>query len=344
MIHRNATANPRCGVAACPVVSFMAFERMNAREVDAIDIGHPECGGRRYSFTPYDWIYFKNGSYNLCYRQSTQYISGRTWVVTRSNFQDVSNANDASGPILITFQGIVIETGSGVDSIKKGDRVVMPFNVADGRCRNCEEEKTAFFTGINPGFAGGAYAYVAMGPYQGGQAQYIRVPYTEFNCFPLPAGKEHEADFILLADIFPTGWHGVVLSGFQPGESIAIFGTGPVGLMAAYSQASAQDGKKEGPSVVLENCIKVTRPTGGISVPGLYVRSDPSAPDSDASQEILAIGTGQCNVKVYNRYLRDVVISGAAKPSFIVSHEISIDAAPKASTKLTGERMVIPRF
>jgi threonine dehydrogenase-like Zn-dependent dehydrogenase len=74
-----------------------------------------------------------------------------------------------------------------------------------------------------------------MGPYQGGQAQYLRVPYADFNCLPLPAGTSHESDFILLADIFPTGWHGVVLSGFQPGESIAVFGAGPVGLMAAYS-------------------------------------------------------------------------------------------------------------
>jgi hypothetical protein len=55
------------------------------------------------------------------------------------------------------------------------------------------------------GFAGGAYGYVAMGPYQGGQAQFLRVPYADFNCLPLPAGKEHESDFILLADIFPTG-------------------------------------------------------------------------------------------------------------------------------------------
>lgn len=74
-----------------------------------------------------------------------------------------------------------------------------------------------------------------MGPYQGGQAQVLRVPYADFNALKLPPGKEHEADFILLADIFPTGWHGLVLSGFKPGESVAVFGAGPVGLMAAYS-------------------------------------------------------------------------------------------------------------
>lgn len=63
--------------------------------------------------------------------------------------------------------GIVEEVGAGVTLLNKGDRVVMPFNVADGRCRNCEEGKTAFCTGVNPGFAGGAYGYVAMGPYRG---------------------------------------------------------------------------------------------------------------------------------------------------------------------------------
>jgi threonine dehydrogenase-like Zn-dependent dehydrogenase len=85
-----------------------------------------------------------------------------------------------------------------------------------------------FCTHVNPGFAGGAYGYVSMGPYRGGQAQYIRVPYADFNALKLPPGTEHENDFITLADIFPTGWHGVVLSGFKPGESVAVWGAGPV--------------------------------------------------------------------------------------------------------------------
>ena len=71
--------------------------------------------------------------------------------------------------------GIVEEVGSGVTLLKKGDRVVMPFNVADGRCLNCEEGNTAFCTGVNPGFAGGAYGYVAMGPYAGGQVRSLMV-------------------------------------------------------------------------------------------------------------------------------------------------------------------------
>ncbi|KAK3690611.1 hypothetical protein LTR37_019107 [Vermiconidia calcicola] len=299
--------------------------------------------------------------------------------------------------------GIVQEVGSGVTLLKKGDRIVLPFNVADGRCRNCEEGKTAFCTGVNPGFAGGAYGYVAMGPYQGGQAQYLRVPYADFNGLKLPEGTEHEADFAMLADIFPTGWHGLVLSGFKAGESVAVFGAGPVGLMAAYSgvirgaskvfvvdqvkerldnakkigcipinfrdgdpveeiikqndgmvdravdavgyQAVDKEGSKEQPNVVLDQLIMVTRPTGGLGIPGLYVPSDPGAPDEKSGkgqilisfgklfEKGLSLGTGQCNVKAYNRYLRDLIISGRAKPSFVVSHECSLDEAPEAYDK-----------
>ncbi|EXJ94561.1 alcohol dehydrogenase [Capronia coronata CBS 617.96] len=308
----------------------------------------------------------------------------------------------------ITFghenMGIVEETGAGVTLLKKGDRVVMPFNVADGRCRNCEEGKTAFCTGVNPGFAGGAYGYVAMGPYRGGQAQYIRVPYADFNALKLPPGTEHESDFILLADILPTGWHGVTLSGFKPGESIAVWGAGPVGLMAAYSavlrgasrvfvvdrvperlaaaekigctpidfskgdavdlilkanggdmvdravdavgyQAVDTGGKKEQPNIVLEAMIRATRPCGGLGIPGLYVPTDPGAPDEASGKGMislsfgklfekgLSLATGQCNVKQYNRYLRDLIIAGKAKPSFVVSHEIGIDDAETAYEK-----------
>lgn len=299
--------------------------------------------------------------------------------------------------------GVIIETGPGVTILEKGDRVVLPFNVADGRCRNCEEGRTAFCTGVNPGFAGGAYGYVAMGPYQGGQAQFLRVPFADFNALKLPKGTEYEADFALLADIFPTGWHGLNLSGFQAGETVAVFGAGPVGLMAAYSgilrgasrvfvvdtvperlkqaekigcvpidfrksdpvdqiieanggmvdravdavgyQAVDASGSKEKPNIVLDQLIMVTRPTGGLGIPGLYVPADPGAPDEQSKkgqilisfgklfEKGLSLGTGQCNVKAYNRYLRDLIVSGKAKPSFVVSHEIDIDDASVAYEK-----------
>jgi threonine dehydrogenase-like Zn-dependent dehydrogenase len=242
-----------------------------------------------------------------------------------------------------------------------------------------------------------------MGPYQGGQAQYLRVPFADFNALKLPKGTEHEADFILLADIFPTGWHGLVLAGFQSGESVAVFGAGPVGLMAAYSgvlrgaskvfvvdtvperlqaaekigcvpidfkksdpveqiiklnggmvdravdavgyQAVDASGSTEKPNIVLDQLIMVTRPTGGLGIPGLYVPADPGAPDEQSRkgqilisfgklfEKGLHLGTGQCNVKAYNRYLRDMIVSGRAKPSFVVSHEINIEDAPTAYEK-----------
>ena len=132
--------------------------------------------------------------------------------------------------------GEVIEVGAAVDRIKKGDRVCMPFNVGCGFCENCERGLTGFCLTTNPGTAGAAYGFAEMGPWQGGQAELMRVPYADFNCLKLPEdAEEKEDDYVMLSDIFPTGWHGVELSGFLPGESIAIYGAGPVGLMAAHS-------------------------------------------------------------------------------------------------------------
>lgn len=131
--------------------------------------------------------------------------------------------------------GIVVRCGEGVSSVNEGDRVVMPFHVACGFCKNCVAGYAAFCLTVNPGFAGGAYGYVAMGPYRGGQAEYLRVPFADYNCTKLPPGTDHETDFVLLADIFPTGYHGCELANVSPGESVAVYGGGPVGQMAAYS-------------------------------------------------------------------------------------------------------------
>ncbi|MFI9580612.1 glutathione-independent formaldehyde dehydrogenase [Streptomyces sp. NPDC052236] len=300
--------------------------------------------------------------------------------------------------------GIIEETGDGVSSLKRGDRVVMPFNVACGFCKNCTAGFTGFCVTVNPGFAGGAYGYVAMGPFSGGQAEYVRVPYADFNCLKLPEGDANESDFVLLADIFPTGYHGNELADVRPGESVAVYGGGPVGLMAAYSallrgarkvfvvdrvaerlqkaeeigaipvnfsegnpveqikdqtegegtdkgidavgyQAQARGEEREEPATVLNSLVETVRPTGALGIPGLYVPSDPGGPDEQAKHGMLLVavgrlfekglrlGTGQCNVKRYNRQLRDMISEGRARPSFVVSHELSLDEAPSAYEK-----------
>ena len=300
--------------------------------------------------------------------------------------------------------GTVEEIGSGVVSLTAGDRVVMPFNVACGFCKNCVAGYTGFCLTVNPGFAGGAYGYVAMGPYTGGQAERLRVPFADFNCLKLPRGTEHDADFVLLADIFPTGYHGCELAQVSPGETVAVYGAGPVGLMAAYSallrgasrvfvvdrvperlqkaeqigatpvnfqqadpaeqikdellgegadkgvdavgyQALAHQGEREEPAAVLNSLVDTVRATGMLGVPGLYVPTDPGGVDAQASHGMLSVsfgrlfekglrvGTGQCNVKRYNRQLRDLIIAGRATPSFVVSHELPLDQAPGAYQK-----------
>jgi glutathione-independent formaldehyde dehydrogenase len=302
--------------------------------------------------------------------------------------------------------GEVVEVGKAVDTIKKGEKVVLPFNIGCGFCPNCERGLTGFCLtcadpSVMPGMAGAAYGFAGMGPYAGGQAQFLRVPYADFNCLHLPEdADEKENDYVMLSDIFPTGWHSTRLAELRPGESILIYGAGPVGLMAAMSARiqgasqifvvdghpdrlalakkigatpiNTQDGGvgdqireltnglgadcgaecigyqchnsagKEVPNLVMNSLVDAVKATGVLGVVGVFVPQDPGAEDKLAKKGEIAfdfgkfwfkgqrMGTGQCNVKAYNRRLRDLIHHGKAKPSMIVSHELPLEEAPNA--------------
>lgn len=134
--------------------------------------------------------------------------------------------------------GEVIETGRDVEFIKKGDIVSVPFNIACGRCRNCKEGKTGICLNVNPARPGAAYGYVDMGGWVGGQAEYVLVPYADFNLLKFPdkdQAMDKIKDLTLLSDIFPTGYHGAVTAGVKPGAVVYVAGAGPVGLACAAS-------------------------------------------------------------------------------------------------------------
>lgn len=134
--------------------------------------------------------------------------------------------------------GEVVETGPGVEFVREGDLCSVPFNISCGRCRNCKEGRTGICLNVNPDRPGSAYGYVDMGGWVGGQAQYVVVPYADWNLLRFPdrdAALEKILDLAMLSDIFPTGFHGCVTAGVGVGSTVYIAGAGPVGLAAAAS-------------------------------------------------------------------------------------------------------------
>ncbi|MFG2043419.1 glutathione-independent formaldehyde dehydrogenase [Dactylosporangium sp. NPDC048998] len=300
--------------------------------------------------------------------------------------------------------GQVIEVGAAVDRVRVGDMVCVPFNISCGFCANCERGLTAFCLTTNPDprMAGAAYGFADMGPYNGGQAELLRVPYGDFNCLVLPQNahdRDWQREYVMLADIFPTGWHATQLACVQPGDTVVIYGAGPVGQMAALSAGiknaskvmvvdhhkdrlelaetigaitidesresvidrvmeetnglgadrgcecvgyQAHDPQEhEQPNRTLNSLVQSVRFAGTIGVVGVFIRKDPGSPDPNYREKGelgfdygefwtrgQSMGTGQCNVKNYNRSLLRLIEEGRAKPSFVVSHELALDRAP----------------
>lgn len=134
--------------------------------------------------------------------------------------------------------GEIVELGSDVQFLKEGDLCTVPFNIACGRCRNCKERQTGICLNVNPGRAGSAYGYVDMGGWYGGQAEYVMVPFADFNLLPFPdkdQAMEKIRDLTMLSDIFPTGYHGCYTAGVTTGSTVYVAGAGPVGLAAAHA-------------------------------------------------------------------------------------------------------------
>ncbi len=134
--------------------------------------------------------------------------------------------------------GEIVEVGRDVEFVKVGDVCSVPFNIACGRCRNCKEGKTGICLNVNPARPGAAYGYVDMGGWIGGQAEYVMVPYADFNLLPFPDRDQAMAkiaDLALLSDIFPTGYHGALTAGVTTGSVAYVAGAGPVGLACAAS-------------------------------------------------------------------------------------------------------------
>ena len=189
-------------------------------EVQSIDFPKLEHEGRALPHA----VILKVVSTNIC-GSDQHMVRGRTTAPT--------------GMVLgHEITGEILEKGSDVEFLEIGDLVTVPFNVACGRCRNCRERKTGICLNVNGDRAGGAYGYVDMGGWIGGQADYVTVPYADFNLIKFPDKAKAMAkikDLTLLSDIFPTGYHGAVTAGVGPGSTVYVAGAGPVGLACAES-------------------------------------------------------------------------------------------------------------
>jgi len=308
------------------------------------------------------------------------------------------------------FMGIVVETGSAVKNLQVGDRVIVPFTISCGQCFYCKRGEYSLCDNSNPNAAAAEemYGYSAaglfgyshlFGGYAGGQAEYARVPFSDVGCFKVPEALTDEQS-VFLTDIFPTGYMAAENCNIQPGDTVAIWGCGPVAQFAIrsayllganqviaidriperlqmakdggaevlnYEDVDVIDALKEmtggrGPDSVMDavgmeahntgvgalydkvaqslmmetdrptalrQVIQACRKGGTISIPGVYGGIVDKLPLGAAFNKGLTVKMGQTHVQRYLEPLTQHILSGAIDPSFVVTHNVSLEQAPQ---------------
>ena len=317
-----------------------------------------------------------------------------------------------SGDILgHEFMGEVVETGKEVKNLQKGDRVVVPFTISCGGCFFCKKDLWSLCDNSNPNtwmaekFYGhspaGIYGYShLLGGYAGGQAEYARIPYADVGPIKVPDGLEDDK-VLFLTDIFPTGYMAAENADIEPGDTVAVWGCGPVGqfairsaymlgaarviaidrfperlqmaqepghaevinyeevdagealkemtggrgpdrcidavgmeahgtdAMAAYDQVKQGLKLETGKPTVLRQAIVACRKGGTVSIPGVYGGFVDKVPLGAIVNKGLTLRSGQTHVQKYLQPLLDRIQQGEIDPSYVISHRMSIEDAPK---------------
>ena len=317
-----------------------------------------------------------------------------------------------SGDILgHEFMGEVVETGKEVTNLKKGDRVVVPFTISCGGCFFCKKDLWSLCDNSNPNTwmaeklyghsPSGIYGYShLLGGYAGGQAEYARIPYADVGPIVIPDGLEDDK-VLFLTDIFPTGYMAAENADIEEGDTVAVWGCGPVGQFAIRSaymlgaarviaidrfperlQMAKEQGKAEvinyeevdagealkemtggrgpdrcidavgmeahgtdmmnvydqvkqglkletGKPTALRQAIVACRKGGTVSIPGVYGGLVDKVPLGAIVNKGLTLRSGQTHVQKYLQPLLERIQQGEIDPSYVISHRMSIDDAPK---------------
>lgn len=309
------------------------------------------------------------------------------------------------------FMGEVVEVGRSVMNLKPGDRVVVPFTIACGNCYFCQKGLWSLCDNSNPNAhmaetlygssASGLFGYSHMyGGYAGGQAEYVRVPFADVGPYKVPSGLSDE-QVLFLSDILPTGYMAAENCNIQPGDVVAVWGCGPVGLLAIksafllgaerviaidhvperlemaekqcsaqvlnYEKVDIQEALKEltggrGPDscidavgmeahghgigaiydqvkqavrletdrpTVLRQIAQACRKGGTLSIPGVYGGFIDKVPIGAMFAKGLTLKMGQTHVHRYMRPLVERIERGEIDPSFVITHRMKLEDAPK---------------